>query len=234
MRIRRMIYILSALCLILGAQMSVFAASSVTYDGDAKEFIFEPGSEKSPTDLFTDFKDVMPGDSFTQNILIKNHARSDNNAKIYLKSTGATAESAEFLSKLHLTVVNNEATTFFEGPAGEVGGLNDWVWIGTVSPGAEIYLDVTLSVPIELDDVYQDAEGHINWQFKVEEHPAGGGEYHPVPTQIPNPGSPAHPQSPQTGDTLGLGWYIVLALVSVLGIVATILVFVIKSREEEE
>ncbi len=229
----RIVLSISALCLFAGMQMNALAAGTVTYDGNAKEFIFGPGSSHSPTDLFPDFKEVMPGDSFTQEIVVKNSENTGCNVRIYLKSTGATTETEEFLSKLRLTVAQIEGSTLYEGPADEAGDLNEWVCLGTISPGAEVKLEVTLNVPIELDDTYQDVVGYVDWQFKVEEIPNGGG-HNPVPTQTPDPTVTAPPRSPQTGDTLQLGWYIVLAAVSGLGIAATILVFVTKSREEEK
>lgn len=50
-----------ALIMVISMTVTSFAASSsVTYEGNAKEFVFAPGSEYSPTDLFTTFKGVMP------------------------------------------------------------------------------------------------------------------------------------------------------------------------------
>jgi len=64
--------IITILLLAVSFSVPVYAAEgTVTYDGDAKEFIFKPGSDYSPTDLFSEFKGVMPGDTLSQKITVK-------------------------------------------------------------------------------------------------------------------------------------------------------------------
>ncbi|MBQ3054520.1 MAG: hypothetical protein IJC88_00260 [Oscillospiraceae bacterium] len=164
---------LVSLLLMLVLLTSAYAAN-VTYDGDAKEFVFTPGSKYSPTDLFTNFKDVMPGDVITQKITLKNKASNKSAVKIYMRSRGAHPESGEFLSKLGLQVkLSDESaeSTLFENAANEAVPLQDWVLLGTLETGAEVDLDVVLTVPVELDNTYSDMIGYLDWHFMVEEIP---------------------------------------------------------------
>ena len=70
---KKTLTLITTFILIFTMSMPVLAADgNVVYSGNAGEFIFQPGSEESLTDLFPDFKDVMPGDVLTQKILVKN------------------------------------------------------------------------------------------------------------------------------------------------------------------
>lgn len=209
-RIMKRVFTLLAAVLVL-ASMSVtaFAAGTVTYDGDAKKFIFEPGSEYSPTDLFTEYKDVMPGDSVRQDITVKNDSSNGVKVKIYVRSYGAHEDSVDFLSKLHLTVAkseNNEMAYMFDAAADQTGGMTDWVYLGTLYSGGEVNLILNLDIPIELGNEYQDAIGYIDWEFKVEELPI----------------DPDDPEPPQTGDNSNLFFYEMLASVSAIALVILI------------
>ena len=216
-RIMKRVFTLLAAVLVL-ASMSVtaFAAGTVTYDGDAKKFIFEPGSEYSPTDLFTDFKGVMPGDSITQKVYIKNDVSNNVKIRLYIRSLGAKEGSEDFLSKLNLRVSQNGDSNLFDAPADQSAQLTEWVYLGTFYSGAEIDLNVTLDVPIDLGNEYQEAVGYLDWQFKVEELPV----------------EPDDPKPPQTGDTTNLTLYIALASVS--GLVLIFLLVFGRRRKQEE
>lgn len=195
---QKIFVLLAVIALMMNLSVHAFAAGSVTYDGNAKKFIFEPGSEHSPTDLFTDFKGVMPGDSITQKVYIKNDISNNVKIKLYMRSLGAHENSKDFLSKLNLKVSQDKASNLFDAPADQTAQLSEWVYLGTFYSGAEIDLNVTLTVPIELGNEYQQAIGYLDWQFKVEELPV----------------EPNDPKPPQTGDTSNLHLYIALAGVS--------------------
>ena len=200
---------------------SVYALDGkVVYDGKAEQFIFEPGSNNSLTDLFSNFKGVMPGDYLTQKIAVKNEASNNVKVKIYIRSLGAHEDSNEFLSQLTLKVrksEDNEMAYMFNATANETAQLSEWVCLGTLYSGGEVNLDVTLNVPLELDNEFQNKIGYIDWEFKIEEYPI----------------EPEDPKPPQTGDDFNYGLWVTVMVCS-LFLIIILLVWRKKDKEEEE
>ena len=166
--------IIFCLALVLCFSFAVQAAAldgQVVYAENAKKFIFMPGSNESPTDLFPNFKDVMPGDIIEQSIFVKNDASNKCKVKIYMRALGAHEGSEEFLSQLHLTVVKKTDTMLFDAPADQAAQLSDWVYLGTLYSGGECELLVKLDVPVTLDTQFKNYIGFLDWEFAVEELP---------------------------------------------------------------
>lgn len=196
MKSDRKIFGILFLTLVLSLQIQLDTkAAEVTYEGSTQEFTFEPGSEYSATDLFANFKDVMPGDELSQTVTIKNQSRGGRTVVFYMKSLGPSDvkdNDVAFLDELKLRVdVAGGDRTLFQAAASETDGLSDWVEIGRLRRGGEIELALTLQVPIELGNEYQETAGYIDWMFKIEElvdapdledsaemsEPSGGGNF---------------------------------------------------------
>ena len=217
---KKIITLLITLAVLLSSTVTVFAADGkVTYSGNAGNFVFEPGSEHSLTDLFPNFKGVMPGDTLTQKITVKNDADNKVKVKIYVRSLGAHEDSVEFLSRLGLKVSKSEENKMaymFDAAANETAQLTDWVCLGTLYSGGEVNLDVTLTVPVELDNEFQNDVGYLDWEFMVEEFPIEEGD----------------PKPPQTGDNSHMGLWFALMIGSFTMLI--ILLFWRKKDKENE
>ena len=165
---KRVTRVVLALIMMMTVAVSASAADgNVTYSGDAGKFIFAPGSEHSLTDLFPEFKDVMPGDTLTQKIVVKNNAKKS--VKISMRALGAHEDSKDFLSKLNLYVEKVTDTPLFEAPADQTAQLTEWRQIGVLAAGGEAELMVGLQVPTSLDNNYKTLIGYLDWEFMVEE-----------------------------------------------------------------
>lgn len=208
---------LLALCVLSSVVLSASAAGKVTYTGNSGKFIFAPGSDQSPTDLFDNFKGVMPGDTRTQKVTIKNNADDKVKVMIYMRALGAHDGSEDFLSQMTLTVDVTGGERMFKAPANEKGTLEEWYCLGTFYSGAEVDLDILLEVPITMGNEFQNAQGLLDWEFAVEEFPV----------------EPDDPQPPGTGDDNNLVLYIVLGALSLSLIIFLLLYKRMKDEEEE-
>lgn len=196
--LKRILAAAMMLTLLFTTAPSVLAADSdVTYSGSAENFIFAPGSRYSPTDLFPNFKDVMPGDVITQHITVRNKVTNRVKVKIYLRALGAHADSQEFLSQMNLTVWDESDTVMFDAAANQTAGLTEWTCLGTLYSGGEADLSVVLEVPVSMDNRFQEAVGYLDWEFLVEEFPIEDSD-------------------PKTGDTIG--YYVAMMAGSAAGI----------------
>lgn len=215
-RMQKIVSLLLAAVMLFALAVTVLADESctATYMEGSKKFVFSPDSGSTPKDIFPNFKGVMPGDSLTQQIVIKNDVKNNVKIKLYIRSKGAKEGSEAFLSQLQLRVDQVGDSNLYADPADKTGDLSNWIYLGTIYAGGNIKLNLTLDVPIGLDNSFQDAVGYLEWQFKTEEFPIEQDD--PLP--------------PETGDTSDLPLYL-----SVMGVGALMLValFVTRRRKKE-
>lgn len=250
--------LLLALVMLLSLSVTAFAAdSSITFKGAQEGFDFQPGSEYTATDLFDNFKDVMPGDHLTETIQVKNAATDCDYIKLYMRAVvhddngnpltyNETFENADGKDQTDIegqrdeTVVTmqdfltqlgmkvyNDKTLVFEASPDELGGFQSNVCLGTIRHGESVKLIVELDVPISLGNDYANRVGEVDWIFLAE------GQDDPESPQ--NPPASEEPEketvsSPKTGDSSLIVFYIILACI--VGSTLVVLV-VIRLRSGE-
>jgi hypothetical protein len=181
------------------AAPALAANASVTYEGNADRFVFLPAS-----DLFQNFKGVMPGDMLTQQITVKNDTSNGVKVKIYLRAEPVSEGDKAFLGQMRLTVVQDGSSVLFDAAADQRDGLASDVCLGTFYSGADIDLTVSLAVPIGMGNEFQDDAGTVRWVFTAEE-------------------LPIEPDDPDTGDASNIWLYGALYAVSAAGLLALLL-----------
>lgn len=166
------------LVLVVAMATPAFAATaSITYKGQKDQFVFDPS-----TDLFRNFKGVMPGDTLEQSITFTNKSTDSNYVKLYVRAVAhdtsnpltkpvkdnETIPSMEdFLSQLDMEVYCGKKQIFKASPD-ELGGMKNKVLLGTFKKNASATLTVKLNVPIELGNEYANRMGEVDWIFTVE------------------------------------------------------------------
>ncbi len=244
-KFRKIACLLAVLVVVLCTTATSFGAS-VTYENQADKFVFEPGSDYSPTDLFENYKGVMPGDVLEQKIKVVNNESDDYIVEIFMKSTGFTDQESEdlalsenaeeFLRQMKLTVdeaVEGQGTyRLASDTADQPGGLNDWVSLGEFESGAEVELVVKLEVPLEMGNEFQNAIGALDWHFKVQAYEIEEETTESVPPtneEELTTGSSETPSETQTGDNSNMTIPAIL-----LGAAALALIAVLFGRRRKE
>ncbi len=251
--IKHIFILLFAVTAMLALSVTALAAdASVTYEGGAEKFVFLPGSSYTDSDLFGNFKDVMPGDTVTQKITVKNdyrgcdfvnifmraeaHDESGNPLSEKVESSGETVVAMnDFLSRLSMTVYSGDKVIYQASPE-ELDGLADNVLIACLEQGKSMQLTVELQVPAELGNEYANRVGEVDWIFLAEEgnRPAPTPTPAPALTPTPAPAStpvPA-PNVPGTGDDTIIVPYIAILTIVTCGLVILLLMRRKKQRKK--
>lgn len=140
------------------------------------------------TDLFVNFKNLLPGCSRTQTVQITN--KDSKSAALFLRAEAADQEytSAADLEKVQtllqkyarIKVMQGEKL-LYEGPAdGNLTGkglsMAKDISLGSFDAGKSEKLTVTLSVDPAMDNSYQSLIGKVNWIFTASGEDGSGQE----------------------------------------------------------
>lgn len=179
--LKRISSLMLAVLLLAAIGLPAFAAdTAVTFTNDG--FRFGTGNNAyTETDLFDNFKGVMPGDQLSQSVEIKNTADSCDYINVYLRSVihdeqenPLTAQSDEtvatmedFLKQLTMRIYNGD-TLIYDSTQDQAGALAENVLLGKLLAGESMKLTVELDVPIDLGNEYADRLGEVDWVFLAE------------------------------------------------------------------
>lgn len=139
---------------------------------------------ESEGDLFVNFKNLVPGESQSQVINIKNSYVQKTEIFLradYIDQSQATPENTELIEKLlkqyaSITITTDDGTVLYRGP---VWGNLDvdshgtdsakyYISLGSFGKDASRDLTVYLSLDPEMDNTYQSLLGLIKWTFAAE------------------------------------------------------------------
>jgi alkylhydroperoxidase/carboxymuconolactone decarboxylase family protein YurZ len=196
----KLIALLLAVLLVLGTAPAALAAENaastpwIVYQGRTAvdKWLYQNHSTTyTPIDLFHNFKGVMPGDTLTQDVVVKNS--SANSIKLYLQvlphgANNALSENVaekttldkmtKFLNQLTLQVAAGEGDAqkvLFDIPEGHLGTFSDSAELGILHSGKAANLQVKLDVPITMSNAFAKEIGEVDFVFTIEEIPSGGG-----------------------------------------------------------
>ena len=232
---KKIISTLLMLVMLLSLSVTAFAdAPNINYVGGKKIYAFNANTTQyTDTDMFANFKNMMPGDSRTQEITLKNSLTGYYKITVYFKAIPHTdnsgdnaatyaghpepftakdlADMQEFLSCFDMTITNRRGEILYNGPA-SIGGPEDWRKITTLNRGESATITVTLTADIErLTNDYAGKIGEVDWKFRADE-------------------VPYEPTEPRTGDASQIWLYAAICLVSAAAVVG---ILVIKKKKAE-
>ncbi len=194
--IKQIILLLSCaafICSGIGMTLALAREPAVVYDGKKQAFSFV-NTEK--TDLFKEFKDVIPGDVLTQKINIYCQSISST-TKLFLKAS--TDDGVDLPDDITLTVYSGE-NIISHGAADSANGLNDYLQLATFSKDGQIELSVVLTVPTSVGNEISYVNKNIDWELAVQ---VLGEDIEPI---IP----------PNTGESNAIWIYILIMIICVV------------------
>lgn len=158
------------LVLILAVGSAVAAASDVnfTIQGSKWVFVFTPEN----TDLFQNFKGLMPGDSVEQQITVQNTGKYVT--RIYLRADPVADEDRAFLDQLKMSVSVGKNKVFEAAPSlqGALAATEKepyGILLGTFHDKGSVNINVSLDVPLEMGNAFMGQEAVVPWTFTAEE-----------------------------------------------------------------
>lgn len=205
--------------LLMGMSMVTFAAvdvPTVTFDADAEVFSYENTDTYTDADgtefpdLFPEFKGAIPGDSFTQEIIVNAENIEAQTVNIYLHSENANEDYETIMESVLFTVT-------YEGEEIASGTLEEGILLGSFTADDTMDIVVEMAIPITVGNEIADLYGTIDWVFVAE---LIDDEPEENPTEDPTEDSTE--DLVQTGDNSNFVLWSVLLIVAISGMLSIV------------
>ena len=184
--------------------------TTVTFVNEDNDFVFDPAS----SDLFANFKNLLPGETRSQTITVKNTYQNQNGVEIFLHaedinqniSDPATLALVNKLLREYATIVVTDDTgkVIYDGPvwgnpysdAANPDSMHNDISLGIFAPGQSKNLNVQLRLDPAMDNQYQELLGLIKWVWSAEPVPDNPQKFIIAGKKIWNYGSQPESQHP--------------------------------------
>lgn len=208
--LKRISLFAASLMMSFGLIVPVYAEDmTITFNGKDQGFDFGNGSEYTATDLFDNFKNVMPGDQLSQDITFVNNGQDADYIDLYMRiethdqdsekvnnaDNETTASMLDFLKQIDMKIYSG-TRIIYESTADNPAQLTENTHLLRVSKNQSSDIRVEVNVPIELGNEYMDRVGAVDWIFTAE-----GKDRPQTPVTPDKPSEPSKPNRPQTPTT---------------------------------
>lgn len=178
--LKRLLLVLLVAALLSGAALAAIttADTAVIYNGSAKEIRFQNALVgflgKDEPDLFPNFKNMMPGDNVTQEILIGTENIGADTVKMYLRVEPTQDADAAAAYEALMNAKNGDGANWVsltvaqDGKVLAEGDLQEGVLLGTFTNNKTSKLEVTLSIDINAGNELQGITAAVDWVFTAE------------------------------------------------------------------
>ena len=170
---KKKIFSLVLIVLVLASVMPMAYADNSSFDvsylGEDKGIVVTPKTtEYTDTDLFANFKNIMPGDTRTETVTFANEATDCDFVKVYLQifPHNNAEEAQAFLEIIHMVVECNGTEIFNDTAA---AAMEEGVLIGKVESGKSVNITATLTTDAEkMTNEYANMAAEVDWKFTTE------------------------------------------------------------------
>lgn len=126
------------------------------------EYTSYSGIVSESTDLFSNFRCFLAGDTYSDTLIMKN--KSDSDIKVFFRTQ---TESDDMLKKMKLKIKCDGKKVYEGDLAAEA--LNDFKKLTVINSNKENVLDFEVELPEDSENYYSVLKDNVVWQFKVEE-----------------------------------------------------------------